>query len=44
MLREVWRLQRDQFWVADMSGIDWDAEREPAALLPPGTRVRFEPA
>ena len=25
MLREVWRLQRDQFWVADMSGIDWDA-------------------
>jgi tricorn protease len=25
MLRELWRLQRDQFWVADMSGIDWDA-------------------
>lgn len=25
MLREVWRLQRDQFWVANMSGIDWDA-------------------
>jgi tricorn protease len=25
MLREVWRLQRDQFWVADMSGIDWEA-------------------
>jgi tricorn protease len=25
MLREVWRLQRDQFWVSDMSGIDWDA-------------------
>lgn len=25
MLREVWRLQRDQFWVADMSGIDWNA-------------------
>jgi tricorn protease len=24
MLREVWRLQRDQFWVADMSGVDWD--------------------
>ncbi|MDQ2928673.1 MAG: PDZ domain-containing protein, partial [Pseudomonadota bacterium] len=23
MLREVWRLQRDQFWSADMSGIDW---------------------
>ena len=25
MLREAWRLQRDQFWVPDMSGIDWDA-------------------
>jgi len=25
MLREVWRLQRDQFWVADMSGVDWAA-------------------
>ncbi|GAP37860.1 S41 family peptidase [Piscinibacter sakaiensis] len=25
MLREVWRLQRDQFWAADLSGVDWDA-------------------
>jgi tricorn protease len=25
MLREVWRLQRDQFWVPDMSGVDWPA-------------------
>jgi len=25
MLREVWRLQRDQFWVQDMSGVDWQA-------------------
>ena len=25
MLREVWRLQRDQFWVEDMSGVDWEA-------------------
>ena len=24
MLREVWRLQRDQFWVQNMSGVDWD--------------------
>ena len=23
MLREVWRLQRDNFWSADMSGTDW---------------------
>ena len=25
MLREVWRLQRDQFWSADISGVDWEA-------------------
>ncbi len=25
MFREVWRLQRDHFWTADMSGVDWDA-------------------
>jgi tricorn protease len=25
MLREVARLQRDQFWVEDMSGVDWQA-------------------
>jgi tricorn protease len=24
MLREAWRLQRDHFWVEDMSGVDWD--------------------
>jgi tricorn protease len=23
MYREAWRLQRDQFWTEDMSGIDW---------------------
>ena len=23
MLREAWRLQRDYFWTADMSGVDW---------------------
>lgn len=23
MLSEVWRLQRDLFWTADMSGVDW---------------------
>jgi tricorn protease len=32
MLREVWRLLRDQFWVADMSGVDWD-----------GVYARYEP-
>ncbi|MEJ7670279.1 MAG: S41 family peptidase [Casimicrobiaceae bacterium] len=25
MLREVWRLQRDHFWVSDMSGTDWNS-------------------
>jgi tricorn protease len=25
MFAEAWRLQREQFWVEDMSGIDWDA-------------------
>ena len=25
MLREIWRLQRDNFWSADMSGTDWRA-------------------
>ncbi len=24
MLREIWRLQRDHFWTADMSGVDWN--------------------
>ncbi len=24
MLREVWRLQRDNFWVPDMSSVDWE--------------------
>ena len=25
MVREAWRLQREHFWVEDMSGVDWDA-------------------
>jgi tricorn protease len=24
MLREAWRLQKEHFWVEDMSGVDWD--------------------
>lgn len=28
MLHEIWRLQRDQFWVSDMSGVDWQAVYE----------------
>ncbi|HEY5898711.1 MAG TPA: S41 family peptidase [Burkholderiales bacterium] len=35
MLREVARLQRDQFWVEDMSGVDWPGVvRKYEALLP----------
>ena len=34
MLREVWRLQRDNFWAEDMSGVDWDGiYRQYAPLL-----------
>ncbi|MBX3599266.1 MAG: PDZ domain-containing protein [Rubrivivax sp.] len=33
MLRELWRLQRDQFWVEDMSGIAWAAVYERYAPL-----------
>src|SRR5262249_13173690 len=24
MFREAWRLQREQFWTDDLSGVDWD--------------------
>jgi tricorn protease len=27
MYNEAWRLQRDHFWVEDMSGVDWDEIR-----------------
>jgi tricorn protease len=43
MFREAWRLQREQFWVEDMSGIDWDEVY--ARYLPLvdliGTRAEF---
>jgi tricorn protease len=28
MYLEAWRLQRDQFWTADMSGVDWASVRD----------------
>lgn len=35
MLREAWRLMRDNFWTADMSGVDWaDIYEQYRALLP----------
>lgn len=42
MLREVWRLQRDHFWSADMAGIDWDAVWDRYAPLLPRVATRGE--
>jgi tricorn protease len=42
MLREVWRLQRDQFWTPDMSGIDWNAVYERYAPLLDKVSTRAE--
>jgi tricorn protease len=39
---EVWRLQRDHFWVEDMSGVDWPAMRERYAPLLPRVATRGE--
>ena len=42
MLREVWRAQRDHFWVADMSGIDWAAMLQRYEPLLPRVATRAE--
>jgi tricorn protease len=42
MLREAWRLQREQFWDPQMSGIDWNAVLERYAALLPRVRTRAE--
>ncbi len=42
MLRELWRLQRDHFWSADMSGVDWDAAWDRYAALLPRVATRAE--
>jgi len=43
MYREAWRLQRDQFWTVDMSGVDWQAvyERYLPLLRRVATRQEF---
>jgi tricorn protease len=43
MFREAWRLQREHFWVEDMSGVDWDAvyERYRPLVDRVGTRSEF---
>lgn len=42
MLSEVWRLQRDHFWVADMSGVDWAAMWRRYEVLLPRVATRGE--
>jgi tricorn protease len=42
MLREAWRLQREQFWDPQMSGVDWDAVLVRYAALLPRIRTRAE--
>lgn len=43
MFRELWRLQRDHYWTADMAGIDWQAiyRRYLPVLDRIATRVEF---
>jgi len=42
MLREAWRLQRENFWDPQMSGIDWPAVLERYEALLPKVRTRSE--
>ncbi len=42
MYREAWRLQTEQFWVEDMSDIDWDRVYDRYAALLPRVRTRGE--
>jgi tricorn protease len=42
MLHEVWRLQRDNFWVEDMSGVDWPAMLQRYLPLLPRVATRGE--
>ncbi|MFY9631186.1 MAG: PDZ domain-containing protein [Candidatus Cybelea sp.] len=42
MYREAWRLQTEQFWVEDMSDIDWDRVYDRYAIVLPRVRTRGE--
>ena len=42
MYREAWRLQTEQFWVEDMSDIDWDRVFDRYAAVLPRIRTRGE--
>jgi tricorn protease len=42
MYLEAWRMQTEQFWVEDMSDIDWDRVRDRYEALLPRVRTRSE--
>ncbi|MEO6912758.1 MAG: PDZ domain-containing protein [Candidatus Baltobacteraceae bacterium] len=42
MYREAWRLQTEQFWVEDMSDIDWDRVYDRYRAILPRVRTRTE--
>ena len=42
MLREAWRLQRDHFWVEDLSGVDWSRVLDRYLPLVDRVSSRFE--
>ncbi|HEY1653998.1 MAG TPA: PDZ domain-containing protein [Candidatus Tumulicola sp.] len=42
MYREAWRLQTEQFWVEDMSDIDWDRVYDRYRAVLPRVRTRGE--
>jgi tricorn protease len=42
MYREAWRLQTEQFWVEDMSDIDWDRVYDRYKAVLPRIRTRTE--
>lgn len=42
MVREAWRLQREQFWTEDMAGVDWDGVYERYAPLVERVGTRAE--
>ncbi|MDQ6931335.1 MAG: PDZ domain-containing protein [Candidatus Eremiobacteraeota bacterium] len=42
MYREAWRLQREQFWIEDMSDVDWQHVFERYNRVLPRVRTRLE--
>lgn len=42
MYREAWRLQKEDFWVEDMSKVDWELVRKRYEALLPLVRTRSE--